>query len=720
MGSFLGDLKVQYLGAFSEEDLDYDPARDGKAPIRFDSYHQWLVLDDLYYITDKNRLIKIEAGTLTDFASVPKVVRKLIPDTGKMSKPALLHDWLYRKPFYDKLKYAPQSEQPISSIGVEDLERSSVLIREASACKGKKSVKFDIEHIKKKNGWSDEDLSRSLTYIFKCCKNPTLLTKISQNSLRKNGNEDVNRSLESEKSSNVGELKLILDSIIVKENSKSKTEKKKYPLSQDYIADSGERVPFIDGVSQIGYKKAWIGSRLGGKGDELRSISRSDIDKMLFENMLTNGFNYGQALATFVAVNSFGADSYNGGPEKNEGASIDPELILKMLNNKFKLKALKAELEYITGNTFQNLPKNTDADGFLKKYCGVLRRVYNSIDTPEKLQSYHIALLRSFKGDSHEYMRKASEFEKASIFAGNKEASDRMDQLEAMTYFMKKNPFSDIENTRQYREVLRKNFYPNKDYDLLSKQELKLTSWPGSNHKIAENKNDFFVPKKSISQNPSILNKETIDTPGRSWSGNNFRVDRPLYAQNLNQKPKTYGAGIVGEGFAKEIAPVNPLAATAQAEPQRASYGEKIVRQGLLAGNRPVDKSASIAQATPLNFFRGDQITGAGILGLNRPENLLGQVLADILKSRTETPFPGISQSIPTAGPETLIPGTTGPMIPNGGVSSLGLLNLPAAFFLRDEMPNQPIFEFGGLGQHAPATRQTGQPIPGKPRQSPR
>lgn len=209
MGSFFGGLKVQYLGAFSEEDLGYDPARDGKAPIRFDFYHQWLVLDDLYYITDKNRLIKIEAGTLTDFASVPKVVRKLIPDTGKMSKPALLHDWLYRKPFYDKLKYAPQSEQPISSIGVEDLERSSVLIREASACKGKKSVKFDIEHIKKKNGWSDEDLSRSLTYIFECCKNPTLLTKISQNSLRKNNNEDVNRSLESEKSSNVDELKLI-------------------------------------------------------------------------------------------------------------------------------------------------------------------------------------------------------------------------------------------------------------------------------------------------------------------------------------------------------------------------------------------------------------------------------------------------------------------------------------------------------------------------------
>jgi hypothetical protein len=262
-------------------------------------------------------------------------------------------------------------------------------------------------------------------------------------------------------------------------------------------------------------------------------------------------------------------------------------------------------------------------------------------------------------------MRKASEFEKASIFAGNKEASDRMDQLEAMTYFMKKDPFSDIEKTRQYREILRKKSYPNKDYDLLSTQELKLTSWPGSNHKIAENKNDFFVPKKSNSHNSSTLNKETTDTRDRSWPGNNFRVDQPLYAQNVTQKPKTYGAGIVGEGFAKKVVPVNPLAPTAQAASQRASYGDQIVRQGLLAGNRPVNQFAATAQAEPLNFFRGDQITGAGLLGLNRPENLPGQVLADILKSRTETPLPEIGQSIPTAGPEALIPGATGPMISN-------------------------------------------------------
>ncbi|KIX13244.1 hypothetical protein [Dethiosulfatarculus sandiegensis] len=196
------------------------------------------------------------------------------------------------------------------------------------------------------------------------------------------------------------------------------------------------------------------------------------------------------------------------------------------------------------------------------------------------------------------------------------------------------------------------------------------------------------------SQNPSILNKETIDTPGRCWPDNNFQVDPPRYAQNLAQKPKIYGADIVGEGFAKKIVPVNSLAPTAQAALQPASYGEQIVRQGLLPGNRPVKQPAPTAQAAPLNFSRGDQITGAGLLGLNRPENLLGQVLTDILKSRIETPFPGIGQSIPTAGPEALIPGATGPMISNGGPS--------------------------GLGQHAPATRQTGQSIAGKPRQSPR
>jgi hypothetical protein len=44
------------------------------------------------------RVLEIEAGFLTDFASVPRALWTLLPPTGRYGKAAVLHDDLYRTP----------------------------------------------------------------------------------------------------------------------------------------------------------------------------------------------------------------------------------------------------------------------------------------------------------------------------------------------------------------------------------------------------------------------------------------------------------------------------------------------------------------------------------------------------------------------------------------------------------------------------------------------
>ncbi len=54
------------------------------------------------------RVIELPIGFQTDFASIPKVFWNLLPPTGRYGKAAVIHDFLYRTPFYATRKQADQ------------------------------------------------------------------------------------------------------------------------------------------------------------------------------------------------------------------------------------------------------------------------------------------------------------------------------------------------------------------------------------------------------------------------------------------------------------------------------------------------------------------------------------------------------------------------------------------------------------------------------------
>lgn len=53
----------------------------------------WTVVDPLVY-RGKRQTFVVPAGSVTDFATVPRVVVWLIPRFGRYTLPAILHDWL--------------------------------------------------------------------------------------------------------------------------------------------------------------------------------------------------------------------------------------------------------------------------------------------------------------------------------------------------------------------------------------------------------------------------------------------------------------------------------------------------------------------------------------------------------------------------------------------------------------------------------------------------
>lgn len=55
----------------------------------------WVLVEDLVYEGNVDTFT-VTAGTPTDFASVPKPFRWLVPKYGRYNKAAVLHDWLWK------------------------------------------------------------------------------------------------------------------------------------------------------------------------------------------------------------------------------------------------------------------------------------------------------------------------------------------------------------------------------------------------------------------------------------------------------------------------------------------------------------------------------------------------------------------------------------------------------------------------------------------------
>lgn len=67
--------------------------------VQFIDGKNWKVTEDFYYDTDvaiAQQRIVVEAGFITDFASIPRVLWNILPPTGKYGKAAVVHDKLYR------------------------------------------------------------------------------------------------------------------------------------------------------------------------------------------------------------------------------------------------------------------------------------------------------------------------------------------------------------------------------------------------------------------------------------------------------------------------------------------------------------------------------------------------------------------------------------------------------------------------------------------------
>ncbi len=79
MSEFLNELSVRYASK-----------KNGKT--------QWILLKPLTFVSTKHDFtITVPAGFVTDFASVPRLPLAYLVAGGIAQKPAVIHDWLYRK-----------------------------------------------------------------------------------------------------------------------------------------------------------------------------------------------------------------------------------------------------------------------------------------------------------------------------------------------------------------------------------------------------------------------------------------------------------------------------------------------------------------------------------------------------------------------------------------------------------------------------------------------
>ena len=61
---------------------------------------KWRLRDDFYFIV-LGVVVRIPAGFVTDFASIPRPLWPLLSPTGILMIPAILHDWYYQYNFFE-------------------------------------------------------------------------------------------------------------------------------------------------------------------------------------------------------------------------------------------------------------------------------------------------------------------------------------------------------------------------------------------------------------------------------------------------------------------------------------------------------------------------------------------------------------------------------------------------------------------------------------------
>lgn len=72
------------------------------------------------------RLIRVPAGFVTDFASIPQIFWNILPPWGKYGKAAVLHDYMYKKQEFTRSFCDDILDESMEALGVKWLTRHAI------------------------------------------------------------------------------------------------------------------------------------------------------------------------------------------------------------------------------------------------------------------------------------------------------------------------------------------------------------------------------------------------------------------------------------------------------------------------------------------------------------------------------------------------------------------------------------------------------------------
>ena len=87
---------------------------------------RYILLDDLVYETWDRKLITVQKGFDTDFATVPRPFRGLFPKAGAYKDAAVVHDYLYRYSTRSRKDADRRFSQAMKDLGISWWRRATM------------------------------------------------------------------------------------------------------------------------------------------------------------------------------------------------------------------------------------------------------------------------------------------------------------------------------------------------------------------------------------------------------------------------------------------------------------------------------------------------------------------------------------------------------------------------------------------------------------------
>lgn len=87
---------------------------------------EWILDRLLAYDSDTAGLIEVPAGFKTDFASIPRIFHRLLPQNGEYDAPAIIHDYLYATGIFPKAKADLIFLEAMKALGVAWWKREAM------------------------------------------------------------------------------------------------------------------------------------------------------------------------------------------------------------------------------------------------------------------------------------------------------------------------------------------------------------------------------------------------------------------------------------------------------------------------------------------------------------------------------------------------------------------------------------------------------------------